>query len=298
MKIIRAIVIDYFTLINNEGGSAIFKIGEFSKLTQVSIRMLRYYDETGLLIPAQIDQFTGYRYYSVEQISHLHKIIFLRDAGFSVSEIATTLNCWEDAFLTDQLKDKHQEIERTIKKEQERLSKIETALRDIKKKALVHYDVSLKSIPSFQVLSLRKIIPDYFCEGELWNELTGFIDEEGLGISPNSSSFAVYHDEEHKEANVDVEVCVIVDQLGASKNGFTFRQTEKVDTMAYTWVYGPFENIASGYSSLAQWLQQHNQYRMKGRNRQICHRGPWNEKNPDRYLTEIQIPVEKQFNMD
>jgi len=44
-----------------------FKIGEFSKLTQVSIRMLRYYDETGLLKPAQIDQFTGYRSYSVDQ---------------------------------------------------------------------------------------------------------------------------------------------------------------------------------------------------------------------------------------
>ncbi|MNI28977.1 Multidrug-efflux transporter 1 regulator [compost metagenome] len=280
----------------NEGGTVIFKIGEFSKLTQVSIRMLRYYDETDLLKPAQIDKFTGYRYYSVEQISHLHKIIFLRDSGFSVSEIAATLNCWEGEFLVDQLKDKHQEIERAIQREQERQRKIETALHEIKeRKSLVHYDVSLKSIPSLQVLSLRKIIPDYFCEGLLWNELACFIEEEDLNISQNSSSFAMYHDDEYKEANVDVEVCVVVNQLGVSKNGFTFRQTEQVDTMAYTWVYGPFDNIASGYSSLAHWLQQHNQYRMKGRNRQICHRGPWNENDPNRYLTEIQIPVEKQL---
>jgi len=53
-----------------------FRIGEFSKLTQVSIRMLRYYDETGLLKPAQIDKFTGYRLYSVDQIPTLHRIVF------------------------------------------------------------------------------------------------------------------------------------------------------------------------------------------------------------------------------
>ena len=50
-----------------------FKIGEFSKLTQVSIRMLRYYDENDLLKPAQTDPFSGYRLYSVEQIPRLQR---------------------------------------------------------------------------------------------------------------------------------------------------------------------------------------------------------------------------------
>ena len=50
-----------------------FKIGEFSKLTQVSTRMLRYYDETGLLKPAKVDSLTGYRMYSAEQISTLNR---------------------------------------------------------------------------------------------------------------------------------------------------------------------------------------------------------------------------------
>lgn len=63
-----------------------FKIGEFSKLTQVSVRMLRYYDETGLLKPAEINKYTGYRMYSIEQIETLNKILFLRDTGFSVAE--------------------------------------------------------------------------------------------------------------------------------------------------------------------------------------------------------------------
>lgn len=92
----------------------IFKIGEFSKLTQVSIRMLRYYDETGLLKPAQIDKFSGYRLYSTEQIPTLNKIVFLRDIGFNVAEIGVALNDWETDFITDQLENKRIEIETLI----------------------------------------------------------------------------------------------------------------------------------------------------------------------------------------
>lgn len=56
-----------------------FRIGEISKLTQVSIRMLRYYDEMELLKPAETDKWTGHRLYSVEQIPYLNKIVYLRD---------------------------------------------------------------------------------------------------------------------------------------------------------------------------------------------------------------------------
>ncbi|WP_248630960.1 MerR family transcriptional regulator, partial [Paenibacillus riograndensis] len=61
-------------------------------MTQISIRMLRYYDEVGLLKPAETDKWTGYRMYSVEQIPVLNKIIYLRDSGFNVSEIAVALD--------------------------------------------------------------------------------------------------------------------------------------------------------------------------------------------------------------
>ena len=64
-----------------------FKIGDFSKLTRVSVRMLRYYDEVGLFKPVEIDDFTGYRYYSAKQISELNLIISLRDMGFNVADI-------------------------------------------------------------------------------------------------------------------------------------------------------------------------------------------------------------------
>jgi DNA-binding transcriptional MerR regulator len=67
------------------------KIGDFSRLSQVSIKTLRYYDEVGLLKPAQIDQSSGYRYYSVAQLGQVHRILALRDLGFSLDQISHLL---------------------------------------------------------------------------------------------------------------------------------------------------------------------------------------------------------------
>ena len=64
-----------------------FKIGEFSKLVRVSPRMLRHYEKCGILYPAEIDKFTGYRGYSAGQIPLVQRIITLRDMGFSIEEI-------------------------------------------------------------------------------------------------------------------------------------------------------------------------------------------------------------------
>lgn len=87
-----------------------FKIGEFSKLSQVSIRMLRYYDEMGLLKPDRIDMFTGYRLYSAAQLPELNKILYLRDSGFSVAEIAVLLKNQEQDFLAEQLERKKMKL--------------------------------------------------------------------------------------------------------------------------------------------------------------------------------------------
>jgi len=254
--------------------------------------MLRYYDETGLLKPAEIDKFTSYRLYSIEQIPVLNKIIFLRDLGFTVSEITTALNHWDDEFIANQLDNKRLEIEDTMKAEQDRLSKIELAKRDIlQEKITIHYNVSIKSIPSYQVFSLRRVVRDYYAEGQLWKEMSAFAEENNIPIS--TYTFAVYHDTDYKETGVDIEICAPVARTRKDMCGFTYRNTEPVPIMACTMVYGPFENIKGAYLAFAGWLQTHNQYNMRGHSRQIVHRGPWNEDNPDNYLIEIQIPLEK-----
>ena len=68
-----------------------FKIGEFSRLSRVSVRMLRHYDRLGLLTPSETDRFTGYRYYSARQLMSLNRILALKEVGFSLDEIARIL---------------------------------------------------------------------------------------------------------------------------------------------------------------------------------------------------------------
>ena len=270
-----------------------FRIGEFSKLTQVTIRMLRYYDEMGLLKPTQIDPLTVYRMYSVEQIPILNKIVYLRDSGFNVAEIAVALSSNSDSFILQQLDKKHEEIEQTIQLENQKLRKIEFAKRELQStRNEMHYNVSIKSIRECQVLSLRRVIPTYYAEGELSEELCSFATKNQITIQ--NVMFSIYHDVEYKEQNVDVELCAPVKRNGKSVGQFTYRITEAVPIMACTMVYGEFSNIAGAYIAFAEWLQKNSQYRMRGSTRQIVHRGPWNESDPNKYLIEIQIPLDSE----
>ena len=69
-----------------------YKIGMFSKHGKVTVKTLRHYDEAGLLKPAYIDEETGYRYYTTDQLSQLHEIIALRQMGFSIPEIRSIID--------------------------------------------------------------------------------------------------------------------------------------------------------------------------------------------------------------
>ena len=272
-----------------------FRIGEFSKLTQVSVRMLRYYDEAGLLKPAEVDRWTGHRLYSVEQIPRLDRIRYLRDSGFLISEIALALEMDDHALLVS-LNKKCLEIEQAIQKEQERLLKIAVAKEEIQgSKSELHYHISMKSIPACQVLSLRRTVPTYYSEGDLWKELSAFAEKEEIEIS--SDTFTIYHDTEYREQDVDMELCAPVKKTGENREPFCFRMTEAVPAMARTMVYGEFSNIKKAYLAFAKWLQKNSNYQMSAPVRQIVHRGPWNENAPAKYLTELQIPVEPLQNV-
>lgn len=269
-----------------------FKIGEFSKLTKVSVRMLRYYDEVGLLKPALADPLTGYRLYATEQIPQLQRIVLLRDMAFNVVEIAEALKQWQSSTVLELLAAKKEALQQNILRERRQIQKIETALQDFQNQSIdVHYNIVLKAIPSFWVVSLREWIPDYFSEGLLWERLYAFIQSESVALVPGDHNVAMYHNEAHLDEGVEVEVGVGVKRPGVSRKGFVYRQTEAVETMACIMVYGPYRNIGPAYQAFAYWLEAHQQYEMAGPSRQICHIGVYNEEDAEKYLTEIQVPV-------
>src|SRR5678815_4301865 len=108
------------------------KIGDFARLSQVSVVTLRYYGEMDLLKPVKVDSFTGYRFYSTEQLPFLNRILALKDLGFSLEQIKLMLT--DDLTLEQlrgMLKVQRNEVEKHVEDEQERLLRIEARLRQI-----------------------------------------------------------------------------------------------------------------------------------------------------------------------
>jgi phosphoribosylaminoimidazole-succinocarboxamide synthase len=114
------------------------KIGDFARLSQVPVKTLRYYDDLGLITPARVDEFTGYRYYSIDQLPRLNRLLALKDLGFSLDQIARVLN---EGVTPGQLRGmlvlKRAEVEDRLGEEQRRLNRIEARLREIEQEDTV-----------------------------------------------------------------------------------------------------------------------------------------------------------------
>ncbi|MEZ4516615.1 MAG: helix-turn-helix domain-containing protein [Chloroflexota bacterium] len=110
-----------------------FKIGDFSRLAQVSTRMLRHYDQIGLLKPSHTDKWTGYRYYTIDQLPRLHRIIALKELGFSLEQVATLLQ--DEDLSTGEMRGmlrlRQSELQHEIAAGQQRLIDIEARLHQI-----------------------------------------------------------------------------------------------------------------------------------------------------------------------
>lgn len=97
----------------------LYKIGEFSKLTDVPVKTLRYYDEINLFKPREIELFSGYRYYSEEQQEDLKLILTLKEVGFSLEEIKKNKNNYSEAIMQkkkEELMAEQIKLENKIKK--------------------------------------------------------------------------------------------------------------------------------------------------------------------------------------
>lgn len=269
------------------------KIGDFSKLTRVSIRMLRHYDEIGVLKPMNVDDSTGYRFYSADQISLLNRILVLKEMGFSLAEICGLMEKeFDNKQLVSLLENRKRQISEAIDKENEKLLRVENLIQFINKEnEFMKYEVVLKDIPAYKVISLRSIIPTYQAEGALWDELCMYMEKNS--IKGNEPSYAIYYDDGYKESDVDVEITMCITENIVESDRVKMRNLEAVSEAATVIHKGPFDEVASAYHSLGVWLDA-NGYEICAPCRAIYHKGPWCEENPENFITEIQAPVVKK----
>src|SRR5258707_656639 len=165
------------------------KIGEFSKLVQVPVATLRYYDQVGLLKPISVDRFTGYRYYSASQLPQLHRILALKGLGFSLEQIGAVL---AERVTPEQMRGmlrlRHAQISQQLIEAQSQLVEVEARLQQIEREErLSTYDVMLKQVKPQIIALVRAILPDHHAVGALFGEVYDALGShagEALGPHP------------------------------------------------------------------------------------------------------------------
>ena len=268
------------------------RIGDFSKLSRVSVKTLRYYDEVGLLKPVEVDRFTGYRFYEYHQLSALNRILALKELGFSLEEIGRLL---DDGLTAQQmrgmLKLREAEARRKVQEESERLQMLEARLRQIEQEdGMSKYDVVIKNTEAMKVASVRDVVPTPPEQGGLWGELEGYLAMNR--VRPNGPCFTLYFDEEFKERDWDIAVCEPI--TGDLKESPRIKvQTLPATSLACTLHNGPFVTINEAYAALGKWIDS-NGYRITGPCREVYLKPAHNGSQTDpETVTEIQYPVEK-----
>lgn len=270
------------------------KIGEFSKMSRISIRMLRHYDEIGLLKPETVDAFTGYRYYKEVQLVQAGRIQALKNMGFGLGVIQEILDQYSNpAELERFLSVRGQELEAQAQVVNQRIQILDSTMKWLRKDGnIMGYDVSLKTIPELYAASVRQVIPTYADEGSLWKILM----EETGGMHLQSSSpgyhMALYHDGEYKEQDVDVEIRKSVIGAYSDTEHVKFKTLPAVQVASATFK-GSYEQISQVNGAVAEWIAD-NGYEYTGLAFNIYHVSPGETKKPEEYVTEICYPVKKK----
>lgn len=264
------------------------KIGDFSKLSRVSIRMLRHYDDIGLLKPAEIDEFTGYRYYQEEQLFIAGRIAALKDMGFSLADIVRILEIYDDTEkLDDFLLAKQEELTALAKQTEYKLMLLDTARKRLKKEQNISINVTVKTISERYAATVHTVIPHYEDEGLAW-EMFRECQKPLLPTDPCLAA-AEFLDEEYKEENVEIIAWMTVKGEYRDTEHIKFKTLPAVKVASCV-IKGSYGQMNDAITTIVSWINA-NGYMVSGHMFNIYHIGPAQTKNPDEYVTEVCFPI-------
>ena len=270
------------------------KIGDFSKLSRISIRMLRHYDEIGLLEPKSTDCFTSYRYYSEEQLTTASRINALKDMGFSLATISEILKSYNNPeALSAFLAVKRAEVLAEADEINQRLLLLEAAIMRLRKDdTAMNYNVILKTLPQRYVASVRNKIPTYDQESILWNILMEETASMNLIPADNCYSLAMFHDEGYKENDIDVEIQMSVKGQYQNTENVIFKTIPPVEIASATYK-GSYKQISEVNRAVANWISD-NGYELNGAMFCIYHVSPAQTQDMNELVTEVCYPIRKK----
>jgi DNA-binding transcriptional MerR regulator len=272
-----------------------FRIGEFSTLARVSDVLLRHYDDIDLLKPRYVDPSNDYRYYSMEQLPQLNRILALRDLGLSLDQIRRLVS--EDISpqeIQGMLKLKQAQIEQDIQAERSRLRRVASRLKQVQQEgAFPRHEVVVKEIPSLHFLSIREPVPYIRESGWLYYQVSEAVIESKVpGVS---YCMAIFHDPYFRERNVDFELGFLIDKAKdisielPQGRAMTVKQLDPIK-QALTCVHtGPWSELHLGFAAIGVWMEA-NRTRIAGRPREVyLYLVPPEE--DEKLVVEIQMPI-------
>ena len=280
-----------------------FRIGEFSKLTRVSVRMLRHYDQLGLLRPSHTDAITNYRHYSADQLPRLNRILALRDLGFTLEQIGGML---DENLSTEQLlgmlKLRRAEAEQQMQMEQMRLARLEARIEQMNGVGKPEkYDVIVRQIEPQLVAAQREVAPDDDRITEMFEELERYVDR--FNARADKPPLTIYHDPEYRDEDIDAEVAVPLNKTIPESAEVRVLELPRMERVACVVHSGSYATIYQAYNALLAWIEA-NGFHMAGPIREIYLSysadglgfelpSTYIVKESGAFVTELQLEIEK-----
>ena len=263
------------------------RIGEFSKLTGLSIRALHYYEHLSLLNPAKIDLKSNYRYYSASQIKIANQIKNLQDIGFSLQDIKEILENPNSNNIQKKIDRRQQEIQQQLFK----LSQQQRLLTKIAKKdeILSKYHVTIKKIPQRNVISLRQKVSNAQGEHKLWNQLWLEKQQQEIQLAQQAWPMTIFH--EFDKVNSDIEVQLSIQGIRKNTNTIKFNELPEVQLATATFD-GDYQQMPEVMAVLAHWIEDHK-YIVSGPAVNIFTCSPAQSANSNDWVTTTGIPIKE-----
>lgn len=269
-----------------------YTIGEFAAIGRLSVRMLRHYDAIGLLRPAQVDEWSGYRRYSPSQLVQLNRILALKDLGFPLDEVARIVHDEPDEpTMRGLLEARRSSVRVELDAATARLRRIEAALRQLEGTRLMSTPaVAIKPLARIRVVTMTRSVdaldPEHVAPvvGPLFADLLEHIRRHDL--TPTGPAVALYAPtEEQGPASVTAAMPVARAEEAASVE---LRELEAVDEAATLVHRGEMATIGESWSALRDWFTDHPELRPRAESRETYLRTmPAAEAE---WVTELQWP--------
>lgn len=262
----------------------LYKIGMFAQMIHLSVKTLRFYEEQGLLYPAYVNQDTGYRYYTLNQMATVHQIIALKQAGLTIEDIKKLHQCDDEKIFLIQ---KKTEIMEKIAELTKSLAMIESYL--IEKDNVLDTPVLMKTIPSCLCATMSSTIECYDDLFELMPTMGYEMEKLGCVCACPEYCFTQYIKTGDK---IMIETCEAVKERKEDSQTVQFKEFPTIQALCL-FHKGSYDDFSHSYAIVMKYIENHN-YEICGPIRESYIDGVWNKDDEKDWLTEIQIPVIKR----